>query len=765
MKSVINTSLFSKESQWFHQLYMQAPVAIGIYVGQEHIIEMANPAMCELWGRQYEQVINKPLFKALPEVAEQGFEEILAKVLQTGEPFSGNELPATLERNRRMNLCYFNIIYKPLRDAEGNITGIIQTATEVTEIVKARQMAERNEDILKLSLEAGKMGSWYMDFVQDATIRSIGHSAIFGYKELPADWGVEQFWQHILEEDRAYAQRCYEESLQNGILNYEARIRWPDQSIHWIQVKGKALFNLKGQAVSMSGIITDISEQKEAAERERIAAMEEAARQEEERQNEALKELFMNIPALVASSKGPEHVFDLVNPKYQQLFQGRQLQGLPLLEAIPELKGQDLLNIIEHVYHTGETYVGNEVAVPLDLERTGQLNDHYFTFVYKAMRNSEGNISGILVFAFEVTEQINARKLAERSEESLRIALSAGEMGTWDFDLDSGEFSHSLQYDYIFGYKEQPPDWGFENLIEHVLPKEREYVREQFELAKETGQLNLETQIRSAKQEDRWIALKGKTFFENKKALRMAGVVMDITEIKQKNLELERINTDLDNFVYTASHDLRAPITNLEGLMLAIRGTILGKTNQKEKMLLDMIDTSVGKLNKTITDLVEFTKMQHENAYATREEVSFEEIFEEIKSDVQHLLDAAAPEIKLDFQVPSIIYKRPNLRSILYNLFSNAVKYYAAERPPVIKISTFFEEGAVVLSVKDNGLGLSDEQQQKLFQMFKRLHTHVEGTGIGLYTIKRIIESNGGNLKVHSRQGEGSEFIVHFLNT
>lgn len=764
MKSDPKISLFSKESQWFHQLYMQAPVAIGIYVGKEHLIEMANPAMCEIWGRQYEQVIDRPLFEALPEVSKQGFEEILANVLQSGEPFSGNELPATLERNGKMNLCYFNILYKPLRDAEGNISGIIQTATEVTELVKARQMAERNEEILKLSLEAGKMGTWYIDFVQNYTTRSSGYENIFGYKALPPDWGPEKFWEHVLEEDLETSRHAFEEAKKNGLLNYEVRIRWPDQSIHWIQAKGKTSFNLKGQAVSMSGIITDITEQKEAVESERLAAMEEAAQKEEKRQNEALKELFMNIPALIATMNGPDHVFDLVNPMYQQFFQDRQLQGLPLVEAIPELKGQELLNIIHHVYQSGETYIGNEVAIPLDPKRTGQLSDHYFTFVYQAIRNTEDNISGVLVFAFEVSEQINARKRAERSEESLRIALGAGEMGTWNLDLGSGKFSHSLQHDYIFGYKEPPPDWKFEDLIQHVLPKEKEFVKEQFELAKETGQLALETQIRTAKQEDHWIAIKGKTFYEGEQALRMAGVVMDITEIKQKNLELERINNDLDNFVYTASHDLRAPITNLEGLMMAIRETILAKTDKREKLLLGMMDTSIGKLNKTITDLVEFTRMQHENALASRELVSFEDIFEEIKPDVQHLIDQVQPEVRLNFQVPTINYKRPNLRSILYNLFSNAVKYYAVERAPIIEINTYYEDGVVVLSVKDNGLGLSIDQQQKLFQMFKRLHTHVEGTGIGLYTIKRIIESNGGSLKVRSIQGEGSEFIVHFLN-
>jgi hypothetical protein len=97
------------ESHWIHQLYMQAPIAIGIYTGKEHVIELANPLMCELWGRSIDKVINTSLFKALPEVAQQGFEEILSDVLGSGIPFVGNELPATL--NRKANWVLLILIY------------------------------------------------------------------------------------------------------------------------------------------------------------------------------------------------------------------------------------------------------------------------------------------------------------------------------------------------------------------------------------------------------------------------------------------------------------------------------------------------------------------------------------------------------------------------------------------------------------------------------------------------------------------------------
>ncbi|WKN33839.1 PAS domain-containing protein [Porifericola rhodea] len=751
-----------KDSQWFDQLYMQAPIAIGIYMGKEHTIAFANTLMYEIWGRSQEQVLNKPLFDALPEVREQGFEEILAKVLSSGEPFSGDELPATLERNGKITLCYFNIVYNPLRDEHGNIAGIIQSATEVTELVKSRQVAERNEEIIKTSLEAGKMYTWYLDFIEGTTTRSSGYEAIFGFKDIPQNWNLEQFFERIIEEDRPNARRCFEAGKKSGKVSYQARIMWPDKSIHWIQVKGQTAFNLKGQPISMSGVITDITEQKETAERERIEAMEEAIRKEEERQAAELKELFMNVPALIATLVGPHFVFDLVNPHYQALFPDRQLQGRPLLEAIPELKGQPIIDIVRDVYEKGETYTAHEMIIPLDTDNTGRMRDHFFTFMYQPMRNKNNEVYGIRVFAFEMTEQVQARQLAERSEERLRIALDAGDMGTWNYNMQDGSFTHSLQHDFIFGYDEQPSEWNYQSLLQHILPQDRNYVKKQFELAKIKGSLNIETRINTANDEEKWVVLRGKTFYEDEQPIRMTGVVMDVTEQKQRSIDLKRINTDLDNFVYTASHDLRAPITNLEGLMTALRKTILTKTDAREEKLLQMVDTSVDKLKKTITDLVEFTKTQYEDVQKRKEKVEFKVLLEEVKSDVQNLIDKVKPDIKVKLEVEELMYKRAHLRSILYNLLSNAIKYSAQDRHPVIEVSTYKEEETSILSIKDNGLGLSQEQQKKLFQMFKRFHNHVEGTGIGLYTIKRIIESNGGCLKVNSVQGEGSEFIVYF---
>jgi PAS domain S-box-containing protein len=242
----------------------------------------------------------------------------------------------------------------------------------------------------------------------------------------------------------------------------------------------------------------------------------------------------------------------------------------------------------------------------------------------------------------------------------------------------------------------------------------------------------------------------------------------ELTAINQmlhvKNEELLRTNNDLDNFVYTASHDLKSPIANLEGLSLVLKEILEGKLNEEDYRVLHLLGTSVNKLKKTIGDLTDITRVQKE-LNQKHEPLFFEEVLEDVKSDLGQLLVSSGATVQAEFETPEISYARKNLRSILYNLLSNAMKYRSPDRPLLIRVRTEKEGDHIVLSVQDNGLGIKPQQRHKLFSMFTRLHTHVEGTGIGLYMIKRIIENNGGSIRVESELGKGTTFLVSFKET
>jgi signal transduction histidine kinase len=164
-----------------------------------------------------------------------------------------------------------------------------------------------------------------------------------------------------------------------------------------------------------------------------------------------------------------------------------------------------------------------------------------------------------------------------------------------------------------------------------------------------------------------------------------------------------------------------------------------------------------------IGDLGKIAHSQQEETQLS-EQVYFNEVLEEVWADIISLSNEAEAQIQTNFEVPSVIFFRKHIRSVLFNLLSNAIKYRYPTRSPFIQVYSRKIGDEICLSVSDNGLGLHPEHLVKLFTPFKRLHTHIEGTGIGLYMIKRMIENHGGRISVESELGVGTTFHVFFKN-
>ncbi|HWZ21324.1 MAG TPA: hybrid sensor histidine kinase/response regulator [Cytophagaceae bacterium] len=233
------------------------------------------------------------------------------------------------------------------------------------------------------------------------------------------------------------------------------------------------------------------------------------------------------------------------------------------------------------------------------------------------------------------------------------------------------------------------------------------------------------------------------------------------TELEAKNTELIRVNNDLDNFIYTASHDLKAPVANIEGLLNALF-TEFNLDNEHYLKIKEMTIFSINKFKNTILDLTKISNVQKDNNDSDIESLNFKELIEDVKSTIKDTIEKNKAQIITNLAVSEIKFSKKNMRSILYNLISNAVKYCSPDRLPVVTITTKKADDGILLSVSDNGLGIDPDYQHKLFGMFKRLHDHVEGSGIGLYIVKRIIENNGGRIEVKSELDAGTTFNVYF---
>jgi signal transduction histidine kinase len=204
--------------------------------------------------------------------------------------------------------------------------------------------------------------------------------------------------------------------------------------------------------------------------------------------------------------------------------------------------------------------------------------------------------------------------------------------------------------------------------------------------------------------------------------------------------------------------------SNIEGLLLALELELptAGRVGDVPHML-TLMQEATERFQRTILHLTDVSRLQKEHSQAS-EAVRLASVVEAVRLDLQPLLQQA--QAQLDVQVPAsltLTCSEKNLRSVVYNLLSNALKYRHPDRPPRVRLSAGPQDGYQVLEVQDNGLGLDlSLGQDKLFAMFQRLHTHVEGTGIGLYMVKKIVENAGGRIEVESQLGLGSTFRVYF---
>ncbi|MBC8084689.1 MAG: PAS domain-containing sensor histidine kinase, partial [Hymenobacter sp.] len=234
-------------------------------------------------------------------------------------------------------------------------------------------------------------------------------------------------------------------------------------------------------------------------------------------------------------------------------------------------------------------------------------------------------------------------------------------------------------------------------------------------------------------------------------------------ELALTNERLTRINQDLDNFVYTASHDLRQPVNNLAGIFEELKRSATFH-DPEAGQLVRMFEGALQQIHATIQDLAEVVYVERRNEQLPPEPVVLLPLTRGVIQSMQSQVNALQAEFQLDFTaVPTVRFARLNLQSILYNLLSNALKYAHPDRPPLVRVTTgLTERGTTVLLVQDNGLGLDlSRYEADLFKMFRRFHDHVVGSGMGLYLVNRIVQQAGGHIEVESTVGVGTTFRIH----
>ena len=240
----------------------------------------------------------------------------------------------------------------------------------------------------------------------------------------------------------------------------------------------------------------------------------------------------------------------------------------------------------------------------------------------------------------------------------------------------------------------------------------------------------------------------------------------DITRLKnaeldldEKNRSLLRINADLDNFIHAASHDLLAPLSNIQISVAVMNKLKLG--DEKLTGFINIINNSVKKFSLLIKDISTIAKIEAD--MIGTELIDIEDCISNVEWSLENKIAESNATINTHIQVKTINFSKKNLRSIIYNLVCNAIKFSGDEKP-IININTKIENKQTVLTVEDNGIGMTTDSLERIFEMYGRLNQEKEGFGIGLYLAKKIINASGGRIEVESELGKGSKFTIFFKN-
>ncbi|GCE14485.1 PAS domain-containing sensor histidine kinase [Tengunoibacter tsumagoiensis] len=483
-----------------------------------------------------------------------------------------------------------------------------------------------------------------------------------------------------------------------------------------------------------------------------------ALKQELETEKRKLADIFEQAPAFIAVLRGPDHVFEMVNGSYYKLVGHRNIIGKSVFEALPEVRGQGYIEILDNVLTTGRPFIGNEMKIGLQRSPGAITEERYLNFVYEPLRDVHTNPVGIVAHGYDITDQVIARQKAEQLALQLEqqaqlfdVTLSALKDFVYTFDT-SGRFTYSnnallellgLSLDEIIGktFHELPYPVELATLLQSQI--------EQVALTGKT--VTDETSYTSPMGVQGYYEYIFVPIFDsNKNVVLVAGSTRDITVRKQ-------LETQKDDFMSIVSHELKTPVTSIKAFTQVLQNRFARAGDERSSALLGKMDSQLNKLTSLIGDLLDVTKIEGGKLQFNEDFFLFDELVDEVVEEVQRTTSNHV--IEKQGATERVVYgDRDRIEQVIVNLLTNAIKYSPHSDKIIVK--SFLEQGFIAFSVQDFGVGIPYERQQQVFERFYRVSGNetIPGIGLGLYISAEIIRRQGGTIEVVSEEGKGSTF-------
>lgn len=385
----------------------------------------------------------------------------------------------------------------------------------------------------------------------------------------------------------------------------------------------------------------------------------------------------------------------------------------------------------------------------------------------KVLRNDKNEPYRMIGLNWDVTATIEQERIVSEQNTKLELSLSSGQVGLWEWNIQANELVWDDQMKTLYGVNDEMFTGAYNAWTTGLHPDDKTKSETEIQTAINGGaEFNTQFRVVWPDQSIHYLRATGTVFRDEKgNPIRMVGLNWDVTKeretakaVEEYSKLLERTNQELNEFTYIASHDLQEPINTMNAFSDLLLKQYDDKLDDTAKEYLSFIKGSGVRARQLISDLLDYNRLERDKEIKL---LNMNELVKEVLQD----LSAKILESKGEVSVGEMRFVRGyelQLRLIFQNLISNAIKFIPEDRTPKISVTAQELEGHMQYSVSDNGIGIEEKHFDKIFAVFRRLHSKTEysGTGIGLAHCKKIAEMHGGRIWVESEPGKGSTF--HF---
>jgi PAS domain S-box-containing protein len=728
----IEAALRASEAR-FRTIFELAAVGLAMTDLPEGRFIAANQKFLDITGYDLAELTARTFLEITHPEDRTGNERVYHELLEGSLPYYAYE-----KRYIRQDggIVWVQSTISLVRDTDNQPIHTIGIIEDITARKNAVQSLHQSQNRLSLALEAGGLGVWDWDIIRDRLTWGEGFAALNGISDDVAPRSYADFMALVYPEDRCQVEQAVKDALERDEpYDVEFRTIRPDGKPHWVARKGMVLRESSGRPVRMLGVGSDITDRKNA---------EQELRKAKAQVDDILSSITESFIAL-----DREWRFTYVNERVvERTGKGRdQLIGNRFWEVFPEAIKSPLWTEYHHVM---------EERVPCKFEAVYPRPDgsDHPASIHEV--HAYPTDEGMCAYVLDITDRKRAEKAMEEREAFYRTMGDAVPDFIWVTD-SGGRATYVNQHwqEYTGKTLEELNRLGWE-WFNH--PEERQAQEEKWAAAKQDG-TRFEAEFRYRRRDGlyRWFMGRAVPLRDATGAIyQWVGTSTDIQRLKEAEAKLRRYNEQLEQFAFAAAHDLQEPLRNVSVFTQLLLRRLEDQLDPKSLEYFDLVHSSAQRLTNLVRDLLSYTgavEGQIENTLVDSGDAARQAI-----EGLSGVIENTAAVITVD-RLPVVYAFQPHLIQIFQNLIGNALKYRHPERTPSIRVSAEERGSRWCFSVRDNGIGIHPDYHERIFGVFKRLHgRNVDGTGIGLAIVKRIVEYYGGSIWVESTEGSGADF-------